>query len=70
MALASVLPPNECALVSSNDMTELEIFAPDLPDGKDMPRVLAFLLACFTRYHRDPNFVDEQISWLGTQSAF
>jgi hypothetical protein len=49
-------------------MTRLELLAPDLPEGETMPRVLAYLLACVTRFYRDPQFVEEQISWLELQS--
>jgi hypothetical protein len=48
-------------------MTSIELLAPDLSDGAPMPRVLSYLLACFTRFHRDPQFVQEQITWLEKQ---
>jgi hypothetical protein len=60
----TVLSPNECAIVSTDNMTDIKVLLPDLPDGVAVPPVMAFLLACATRFRRDPNFVDEQIRWL------
>jgi hypothetical protein len=60
----TVLSPNECAIVSTDNMTDIKMLLPDHRDGVETPPVMAFLLACATRYRRDQNFVAEQIRWL------
>ena len=59
----TVLPPNECALVTKADMTQLQLLVPDLPDGTPMPPLVAYLFACHARHQTDPQFVRDQIRW-------
>jgi hypothetical protein len=57
------IPNNECAIVSTGNMTELKMLVPEYANGSDMPGVVAFLLAVFMR-SRDPEFVHEQLVWI------
>jgi hypothetical protein len=59
----TVVPPNEAAIVTSGNMTDLELVLPDLGDG-DLPRIARFIVACAMRFHSDPDFVQEQLEWL------
>jgi hypothetical protein len=59
----TVLPPNEAAILTSGNMTELELVLPDLGD-EDLPEIAVFLVACAMRFHSDPDFVQEQLEWL------
>lgn len=59
----STIPLGEAAIVTSNDMTELELVLPDLGDG-DVPELALFLIACAVRLHSDPDFLQEQLDWL------
>jgi hypothetical protein len=62
-APALVVPPTEAAIVTSSNMTELELVLPDLGD-EDLPEIAIFLVACAMRFHSDPGFVQEQLDWL------
>ncbi|MDP8921025.1 MAG: hypothetical protein M3O00_19525 [Pseudomonadota bacterium] len=59
----TVVPPNEAAIVTSGNMTDLELVLPDLGEG-DLPEIAVFLVACAMRFHSDPDFVQEQLEWL------
>jgi hypothetical protein len=59
----TVVPPNEAAIVTSGNMTDLELVLPDLVD-RDLPEIAVFLVACAMRFHSDPDFVQEQLEWL------
>jgi hypothetical protein len=59
----TVLPPNEAAILTSGNMTELELVLPDLGD-EDLPEIAVFLVACAMRFHSDPDFVQEHLEWL------
>jgi len=69
----STIPPNECALVSTGGMKNLELFVPDMPTDAlgrtQIPRVLAFLLGCYIRFNEEPAFVAEQIAWFDAHSS-
>ena len=58
-----VVPPTEAAIVTSGNMTDLELVLPDLGDS-DLPEIAVFLVACAMRFHSDPDFVQEQLEWL------
>lgn len=58
-----IIPPDEAAIVTSRNMTELELVLPDLGD-RDLPEIAIFLVACALRFHSDPDFVQEQLDWL------
>jgi hypothetical protein len=62
-SIGTVVPPNEAAIVTSSNMTELELVLPDLGDS-DLPEIAIFLVACAMRFHSDPEFVQEQLEWL------
>jgi hypothetical protein len=58
------IPANECAIISTGNMTELQMLVPEHVNGNgQIPGVMAFLLACFMRA-RDPDFVTEQLAWI------
>ena len=59
----TVVPPNEAAIVTSGNMTDLELVLPDLGDSA-LPEIAVFLVACAMRFHSDPDFVQEQLEWL------
>jgi len=59
----NVIPPNEAAIVTAGNMTELELVLPDMGDD-DLPEIAIFLVACAMRFHSDPSFVQEQLEWL------
>jgi hypothetical protein len=59
----TVIPPNEAAIVTAGNMTELELILPDLGDD-DLPEIAIFLVACAMRFHNDPSFVQDQLEWL------
>ena len=59
----TVIPPNEAAILTSGNMTELELILPDLGE-EDLPEIAVFLVACAMRFHSDPDFVQEQLEWL------
>lgn len=66
--MASELPDKEGALVTTDDMTNIEIWMPPPEDrSAEMPPVMAFLTACCMRFHHDPTFVQEQLDWLTDQ---
>jgi hypothetical protein len=62
-SIGTVVPPNEAALLTSGNMTELELVLPDLGE-EDLPEIAIFLVACAMRFHSDPDFVQEQLQWL------
>ena len=62
-SVATTVPPNEAAIVTSNNMTELELILPELGEG-DVPELVLFLVACAMRFHSDPDFMHEQLDWL------
>jgi len=62
-SIGTVVPPNEAAIVTSGNMTELELVLPDLGDS-DLPEIAIFLVACAMRFHSHPEFVQEQLEWL------
>jgi hypothetical protein len=58
------IPACECAIISTGNMTQLQMITPEHVNGDgEMPGVVAFLLACFMR-SRDPQFVHEQLVWI------
>jgi hypothetical protein len=57
------IPPNEAAIVTASNMTELELVMPDTGDD-DLPEIAIFLVACAMRFHSDPSFVQDQLEWL------
>jgi hypothetical protein len=59
----TVIPPTEAAILTSGNMTDLELTLPDMGDS-DLPEIAIFLVACAMRFHSDPNFVQEQLEWL------
>ncbi|EIM24750.1 hypothetical protein [Microvirga lotononidis] len=59
----TVIPPTEAAILTSGNMTELELILPDLGD-EDLPEIAIFLVACAMRFHSDPDFVQDQLEWL------
>ena len=59
----TVVPPTEAALLTSGNMTELELVLPDLGE-EDLPEIAIFLVACAMRFHSDPGFVQDQLEWL------
>jgi len=59
----TVIPPNEAALLTSGNMSDLELILPDMGDS-DLPEIAIFLVACAMRFHSDPDFVQEQLEWL------
>ena len=59
----TVIPPTEAAILTSGNMTGLELILPDMGD-RDLPEIAIFLVACAMRFHSDPNFVQEQLEWL------
>jgi hypothetical protein len=59
----TVVPPTEAAIVTSGNMTELELVLPDMGDS-DLPEIAIFLVACAMRFQSDPDFVHEQLEWL------
>ncbi len=59
----TVIPPNEAALLTSGNMTDLELILPDLGES-DLPEIAIFLVACAMRFHSDPDFVHQQLEWL------
>ena len=62
-SIGTVVPPNEAALLTSGNMTELELVLPDLGEN-DLPEIAIFLVACAMRFHIDPGFVQDQLEWL------
>jgi hypothetical protein len=59
----TVIPPTEAAILTSGNMTDLELILPDMGDS-DLPEIAIFLVACAMRFHSDPDFVHEQLEWL------
>ncbi len=62
-SIGTVVPPTEAAIVTSGNMTELELVLPDMGDS-DLPEIAIFLVACAMRFHSDPDFVHQQLEWL------
>jgi hypothetical protein len=57
------IPANECAIFSTDNMTELRMTLPEYVNGdSEWPTALRFLLAVFMRT-RDPDFITEQLVW-------
>ena len=61
--IGTVIPPDEAAILTSGNMTELELVLPDLGE-KELPEIAIFLVACAMRFHSDPDFVQDQLEWL------
>lgn len=61
---AAVIPPTEAAIVTANNMTDLELVLPQTGSDEDLPDAALFLTACALRYHDDPRFVEAQLTWL------
>jgi hypothetical protein len=61
------LPENECALVSTNNMTNIILLTPDSDEIEVTPSVLKFVMACGLRFHNDRQFVEQQIAWFDNQ---
>lgn len=59
----TLVPATEAALVTSGNMTDLELLLPATGKGS-LPDLAAFLAACAMRFHCDPNFVQDQLHWL------
>ncbi len=66
---ATVISPTEAAIVTTNDMTELELVLPPMTDDEELPEAALFLTACAMRYHADPRFVEAQLTWLKKHRA-
>ena len=62
-SIGTVIPPTEAAILTSGNMTELELVLPDLGEN-DLPEIAIFLVACAMRFHSDPDFVQDQLEWL------
>jgi hypothetical protein len=63
------LPDTECALVTSNDMENLQFTFPN-PENQDLengglavPELMGYLAACYYRYNHDPEFVRQRMQW-------
>ena len=61
--IGTVIPPDEAAILTSGNMTELELVLPDLGE-KELPEIAIFLVACAMRFHSDSDFVQDQLEWL------
>lgn len=62
------VPPNECAVVTTGELTDIELLSPvNMPEGDMVPTTMSYLLAIALRWHRDPDFVAAQIEWLDAQ---
>jgi hypothetical protein len=66
------LEPTECALISHNDMEDLELRIPNPEhqgsengdtEGYSVPGLMAYLAACYYRWNHDPEFVRQQMDW-------
>ncbi len=44
-----VIPSTEAAIITANDMSDIEIVMPDFPDDRDLPEPVLFLVACAMR---------------------
>lgn len=64
--IPTTIPLSEAAIVTSNNMTELELVLPEFGEG-DLPELALFLIACAMRFHSDPDFMHEQLNWLVSQ---
>jgi hypothetical protein len=63
------LEPNECALVTHDNMEGLELEFPN-PEhqglengGVPVPEMMGYLAACYYRWNHDPEFVRQQMDW-------
>jgi hypothetical protein len=63
-----VLPDNEVAIVTADNMTELHLMLPsDDKLGDTVPELVLFMTAVFMRVHKDDEFFTEQLKWLCDQ---
>lgn len=61
---ALILEQGEAALITTDGMKGLSLMIPKSMPNKLVPDVVLFLTACMVRYHRDPEFVAEQVKWM------
>jgi hypothetical protein len=59
----TVLDENECAIVSTDNMTQVNVLMPNFEDDAKVPPLVIYLFACAVRYDKDPEFVQEMIEW-------
>jgi len=59
----TVLDDKECAIVSTDNMTQLNMLIPDMPEDEKVPPLVIYLFACAVRYDKEPDFVEEMIDW-------
>lgn len=63
----TILPPTEAAIVTTGNMTDIELLLPEGLKDEDHPtNVFIFLVACFLR-SKDEKFCREVVDWFGEQ---
>jgi hypothetical protein len=57
-------PADETAVVTTDDMEDLVVFWPQVPDETaEMPRAARFLVAMACKWKCDQKFVEEVLTW-------
>ena len=62
----TILPDEECALVSKNNREDLELILPTgiTENTVEMTTAIYYLLVCYYRFLHDREFVQAQMDWL------
>ena len=62
----TILPDEECALVTKDNREDLELILPSSVTENTVEQTVAmyYLLVCYYRFLHDREFVQEQMNWL------
>jgi hypothetical protein len=57
----------EVVVSTKGEMTDIDIYVPDVEDNFDVPDAAMFLLACALRWKNDKAFVQQMINWFDVE---
>jgi hypothetical protein len=57
----------EVVVSTKGEMTDIDIYVPDVEDEFDVPDAAMFLLACALRWKTDKAFVQTMIRWFDSE---
>jgi hypothetical protein len=66
----TILPDEECALVTKDNRRDLELILPSGVTDNTVESTVAmfYLVVCYYRFLHDKEFVQEQMNWLETNA--
>lgn len=64
----TILPANEAALVTIDNMTDLSLLLPeDIDPNANVPPAVRFLTACMVRAEQEEGWAQEMVAWMDAQ---